>query len=343
MSERVDTLGMWPAVNRLPEQMLDALDRCQELEGLPDRSEIANVLVLGMGPGGFAGDLLAVTAGRFMPMPIVVVKSYQPPSYVDEQTLVFALSASGDTPEIVQAAAQAAEAGGRVVAVTGGGQLAQMATQWGAPLVEVDPMLYPPRAGLSVLTVAPMIILEQMGLFPGAAQWVRFAVDQIRIRRDTAREPTAALARHLAGTVPLVYGGGGLGSVAARHWKNMINTSAKAPAFSAGVPDLLHNEIAGWGQHGDLTRQVFSMVLLRHEHEHPEVMRGFDVLMDLMDEVVSSIYTVEAEGEGPVAQLFDLMYQGSVTSLEMAAAVGLDPGPVPAIMAARQVLAGRSR
>ena len=337
----MDTLGMWPAVNRLPEQMLDALDRCNELEGLPDRSEIANVLVLGMGPGGFAGDLLAVTAGPFMPLPIVVVKSYQPPSYVDEQTLVFALSASGDTPEIVQAAAQAAGAGGRVVAVTGGGQLAQMAADWSAPLVEVDPMLYPPRAGLSVLTVAPMVILEKMGLFPGASQWVRHAVDQIRGRRDTARAPAAALARHLAGTVPLIYGGGGLGSVAARHWKNMINTSAKAPAFSAGVPDLLHNEIAGWGQHGDLTRQVFSMVVLRHEHEHPEVMRGFDILIDLMDEVVGDVHTVEAAGEGPVAQIFDLMYQGSMTALEMAAAVGLDPGPVPAILAARQVLAGR--
>ncbi|MDE0236223.1 MAG: SIS domain-containing protein [bacterium] len=341
MSERVDTLGMWLAVNRLPEQMLDALDRCKELEGLPDRSEIANVLVLGMGPGGFAGDLLAVTAGPFMPLPIVVVKSYQPPSYVDEQTLVFALSASGDTPEIVQAAAQAAGAGGRVVAVTGGGELAQMAADWSAPLVEVDPMLYPPRAGLSVLTVAPMIILEKMGLFPGASQWVRHAVDQIRGRRDTARAPAAALARHLAGTVPLIYGGGGLGSVAARHWKNMINTSAKAPAFSAGVPDLLHNEIAGWGQHGDLTRQVFGMVVLRHEHEHPEVMRGFDILIDLMDEVVGDVHTVEAAGEGPVAQIFDLMYQGSMTALEMAAAVGLDPGPVPAIMTARQVLAGR--
>lgn len=342
MSERVDTLGMWPAVNRLPEQMLDALERANELDRLPDRADIANVLVLGMGPGGFAGDLLAVTAGPFMPLPIVVVKSYQPPSYVDEQTLVFALSASGDTPEIVQAAAQAAGAGGRVVAVTGGGQLAQMAADWNAPLVEVDPMLYPPRAGLSVLTVAPMIILEQMGLFPGATQWVRYAVEQIRGRRDAVRGPAADLARQLSGTVPLVYGGGGLGSVAARHWKNMINTSAKAPAFSAGVPDLLHNEIAGWGQHGDLTRQVFSMVALRHEHEHPEVMRGFDVLIDLMDEVVGTVHTVEAAGEGPVAQIFDLMYQGSITALEMAAAVGLDPGPVPAIVAARQVLAGRS-
>ncbi|MDE0117095.1 MAG: SIS domain-containing protein [bacterium] len=343
MSSRADTLGMWPAVNRMPEQMLGALERCEGLVGLPRRSEITNVLVLGMGPGGFAGDLLAVTAGPFMPLPIVVVKSYQPPSYVDDQTLVFALSASGDTPEIVQAAAQAAEAGGRVVAVTGGGRLAEMATAWGAPLVEVDPMLYPPRAGLSVLTVVPMVVLGQMGLFPGAAQWVRHAVDQIRSRRDAVRGPATALARRLAGTVPLVYGGGGLGTAAARHWKNMINTSAKAPAFSAGVPDLLHNEIAGWGQHGDVTRQVFSLVLLRHDHEHPEVMRGFEVLIDLMDEVVGAVHVVAAAGEGPVAQVFDLMYQGSVTSLEMAAAVGLDPGPVPAIMAARQALAGRSR
>ncbi|WP_420638595.1 SIS domain-containing protein [Candidatus Poriferisocius sp.] len=342
MSERVDTLGMGPAMNRLPEQILDALDGAKDVDGLPHRSEISNVLVLGMGPGGFAGDLLAVTAGPFMPVPIVVVKSYQPPSYVDEQTLVFALSASGDTPEIVQAAAQAAEAGGRVVAVAGGGRLARMAGEWGTPLVEVDLMLYPPRAGLSVLTVAPMIILEQMGLFPGATQWVRHSVDQIRRRRDTVRSSASALARRLAGSVPLIYGGGGLGSVAARHWKNMINTCAKAPAFSAGVPDLLHNEIAGWGQHGDVTRQVFSLVVLRHEHEHPEVMRGFELVVDMMEEVVRSVHTVEANGEGPVAQLFDLMYQGTVTAMELAAGVGLDPGPVPAIDSARRVLQGRT-
>ena len=85
------------------------------------------------------------------------------------------------------------------------------------------------------------------------------------------------------------------------------------------------------------------MVVLRHDHEHPEVMRGFDIMIDLMDEVVAAVYTVEAAGEGPVAQIFDLMYQGSITSLEMAAAVGLDPGPVPAVVAARQALSGRAR
>ncbi|MXW42753.1 MAG: SIS domain-containing protein [Acidimicrobiia bacterium] len=338
MTDRLDTLGMWASTHQMPDQILAALEQSEGLRGLPERSAISNVLVLGMGPGGFAGDLLAVTAGPFMPVPIVVVKSYQPPSYVDEQTLVFALSASGNTPETIQAVNQAAAAGGRVVAVTGDGELSQMAARWDVPVVEVPPNLFPTRSTLSVLAVAPMVILELMGLFPGASEWVREGAAQLCRRRDIVEAPAKDLARVLGPTVPLVYGGGGLGSTAARHWKHMINISAKAPAFSAGVPDILHNEIAGWGQHGDLTRQVFSLVLLRHDHEHPDVMAGFDILLDLMDEVVGSTHEVRAGGEGPVAQVFDLMYQGSITALEMAAAVGLDPGPAPAIELVRKGL-----
>ncbi len=338
VENRLDTLGMWAATQQMPEQILSAVEQSEGLAGLPRRSDISNVLVLGMGPGGFAGDLLAVTAGPFMSVPIVVVKSYQPPSYVDEQTLVFALSASGDTPETIQATSQAASAGGRVIAVTGGGQLSQMAASWGVPIVEVPASLFPTRSTLSVLSVAPMVILGQMGLFPGASKWVHQGVEQLCYRRDTFGDSAKNLARVLGSTVPLVYGGGGLGATAARHWKNMINISAKAPAFSAAVPDILHNEIAGWGQHGDLTRQVFALVLLRHDHEHPDVMAGFDILVDMMDEVVGSVHEVRAAGEGPVAQVFDLMFQGSITALEMAAVVGLDPGPAPAIEVVRQGL-----
>ncbi|MCY4163943.1 MAG: SIS domain-containing protein [bacterium] len=338
MTERLDTLGMWAATKQMPEQILAAVELTEGLGGLPERSEITNVLVLGMGPGGFAGDLLAVTAGPFMPVPIVVVKSYQPPSYVNEQTLVFALSASGNTPETIQAANQAAAAGGRLIAVTGGGQLAQMAASWGAPVVQVAPELFPTRSTVSVLGVAPMVILGQMGLFLGASQWVRQGVEQLRQRRDKLQPSTTELARVLAPSVPLIYGGGGLGATAARHWKNMINISAKAPAFSAAVPEILHNEVAGWGQHGDITRQVFRLVLLRHDHEHPDVMAGFDILADMMDEVVGSVHEVRAGGEGPVAQVLDLMYQGSINALEMAASVGLDPGPAPAIELVREGL-----
>ena len=58
---------------------------------------------------------------------------------------------------------------------------------------------------------------------------------------------------------------------------------------------------------------------------------AFRTVRELLDEVVADIYEIEAEGEGPVAQLLDLMYYGDFVSLYLARQVGLDPGPVPVI------------
>ena len=86
----------------------------------------------------------------------------------------------------------------------------------------------------------------------------------------------AALARQIGRTLPIVYGGGALGEVAAVRWKGQFNENAKVAAFANRVPELTHNEICGWGQHGDVTRQVFTLVLLRHDYEHPQVGRRFE-------------------------------------------------------------------
>jgi glucose/mannose-6-phosphate isomerase len=54
------------------------------------------------------------------------------------------------------------------------------------------------------------------------------------------------------------------------------------------------------------------------------------VTADLLDEVVSSVEEVQAEGEGELAQLLDLILVGNLTSLHMAFQEGVDPGPIPA-------------
>jgi glucose/mannose-6-phosphate isomerase len=46
---------------------------------------------------------------------------------------------------------------------------------------------------------------------------------------------------------------------------------------------------------------------------------------------VGGIEEVNAEGEGGLAQLFDLMFFGDVVSLEMAYQAGVDPGPIPVL------------
>jgi len=339
----VDSLGMLGVTLGLPEQVAQAADAGRGLSGLPRKELVENVVVLGMGGSGVAGDLLLAVAAPFMAVPVVVVKGYTPPAFVGEGTLVFAVSFSGDTEETLEAASESAVQGATVVAVTGGGELARRAQGWGAPVVPVPQDIPQPRAAFGAMAIPPLVVLEEIGLFPGASQWIGLAVDQLRRRRDqlvSSVNPARELARRIGRTVPLVYSSGAVGSAAAMRWKNQFNENAKVPSFWAVHPELCHNEVCGWGQHGDVTRQIITVVNLRTDSEHPQVMRRFELVDEVVREVVASVEEVVAQGEGDLAQLMDLVLFGDVVSLYLAAQEGVDPGPVPVLAELKSRLGG---
>ena len=317
----------------LPEQVAAAAAQGAELEHLPDHDAIEHVLVLGMGGSGIAGDVLQAVAAPFMPVPVTVVRGYEAPSFVSEGTLCFAVSYSGNTEETVEAAQSAVAAGARMVVLSTGGQLAELAAAWDAPHIRL-PDIPMPRAGIGAVSIPPLLVLERVGPLPrcrGSTSTRRCS--QLRRRRDAARRSRGRAAHRLAEqigrTIPLAYGGDAIGAVVAYRFKCQVNENAKAPAFSGALPEMCHNEICGWGQHGDVTRQVMTVVRFRHDFEHPQVARRFDLTHDMLDEVVHAIVDVQAEGEGALAQLFDLVIQGDFVSLHMAALAGVDPGPDP--------------
>jgi glucose/mannose-6-phosphate isomerase len=332
---------MWDLTAGLPEQVVAAAAAAAGVTGLPEAGDVDSILVLGMGGSGVAGDVLAAIAAPTAPVPVVVVKGYEAPAFAGPRTLCFAVSFSGDTEEVVASATAAAEAGARMVVLTSGGRLAELAASWQAPLVPLPGDIPMPRAAIGAVAIPPLLLLERIGLLPGASAQVAAAVDQLRRRRDQLvgdRSPARHLAHTLRGTLPILYGGGAIGAVAAARWKNQIHENAKAPAFANTYPELCHNEICAWGQHGDLTRQVFSLVQLRHDHEHPQVAKRIDIVRELVEEVVDSVSEVRAEGEGPLAQLLDLVLVGDVVSLHLAYDVGIDPGPIPVLDEIKQRL-----
>jgi glucose/mannose-6-phosphate isomerase len=68
-------------------------------------------------------------------------------------------------------------------------------------------------------------------------------------------------------------------------------------------------------------------------------MRRFDLVRKWTEEVVAGIEEVHAAGEGRLAQVLDLMYYGTMVSLHMAAAEGVDPGPVAVLDDVKATLA----
>lgn len=368
----VDTEGIFAAVAGLPEQMEAAVVAASSVlesgalkalgagsrtgsaascssagagggDAVGGASWVRQIVVFGMGGSGIAGDILLATAGSVLPVPAMVVKSYECPRFVGEGTLVFAISASGDTEETIEATTEAALNGAQVVAVTGGGKLARLASGWGAPVIPVPVHLPQPRTAVAAMSIPPLVVLDDLGLFRGGRAWIAAGAEHLKRRRDQLVQAgegseAAVLARRIGRTWPLIQGGGLVGAAAALRWKTQINENAKAPAFWSAQPELCHNEICGWGQHGDVSRQLITLVQLRHDGEHPQVSRRFDLVADVMREVVGGVVEVRATGDGDLEQLFDLILLGDLMSLWLAAAEGIDPGPVPILVELKEQL-----
>jgi glucose/mannose-6-phosphate isomerase len=342
-----DSLGFLDAVAGLPEQLAHAHEVAGEVhkDAFPRGDAIRNIVVLGMGGSGIAGDVVAAAFNDEIPVPISVLKQIRTPEFVGPGTLAIAVSYSGDTEETVSMASSAVERGAQLVTVSSGGALAGLARD-AAALHLPCPEGFMPRAAIGALVAPIVVTLFRAGLAPGGHANLVMTQAQLAHRRDRcapavtgAANAAREIARQLGRTIPIFYGGGALGGVAAYRWKCDVNENAKAPAFWNQFPELDHNEICGWGQHGDVTRQLFSLVELRHGFEHTRLSPRFGATREIVDECVHQVLTVEAEGGGRLAQLLDLMYVGDWASCYLALQNDVDPGPVDAIASLKSRLA----
>ena len=339
----VDSQGMFLVTADLGLQLDEAVRRARGMNGLPDPSSLGAIVVTGMGGSGVAGELLAAYGGSRSSLPVVLTEGYELPSFVGPDTLVFAVSFSGNTEETLATTRSSIERGAKVVAITSGGTLGQLANEPRRALLCGCPPPYPqPRAALGAMAAPLLVCCEELGLLPGLQADLDRAVDQLARRRaelvGSGGGLAGEIARRVGRTVPLIYGAEGVAAVAARRWKTQVNENAKAPAFTAMQPELSHNEICGFGQSGDVTRQVMSVVLLRTSSEHHRIAARFALLSEELREVVADVIEVPAQGDGELAQFFDLVHLGDFVSLHLAVHEGIDPGPVPALVELKEAL-----
>ncbi|MDQ3662534.1 MAG: bifunctional phosphoglucose/phosphomannose isomerase, partial [Actinomycetota bacterium] len=312
--QQLDSEDVLGAVERFADQCREGWEIGLAAEGFPDASGVESVVVLGMGGSGVSGDVLQAVVEPRLPVPLRTIKSYGPlPEWVGRNSLVLAVSYSGSTEETVAGLDEALSRGCRIVAVSSGGPLADRASAEGFAHVPI-PQGRQPRASLGYLTLPLLAVLAKVGLVPDMHEDVDDAVavlsdiaSRCHRKQGTSDNPAKALAGKLEGRVPIVYGGHGLGAVAAYRFKCDLNEYAKTPAFAGALPELDHNEIVGWKGLSKLTSENFINVLLIDPKEHPRVALRFEITRGLISEALPSVCEVTAEGEGPLARLLSLI------------------------------------
>ena len=300
------------------------------------KKEYRNIVVSGMGGSAIGGDILRVYAANKTPIPVLVVRDYNIPAFVDQNTLFLAVSYSGNTEETLSAYSQAREKGASIICITTGGKLKAMAEQDGYEVVEIPSGLVP-RAATGYLFAPLALLLDELGIIEGVYQELQETVEVLQGMREqlhpgveAGRNQARVIAGKLKDSLPVIWGTAGISEVAALRWKAQINENAKCPAYYSIFPELNHNEIVGFEVPQELLASI-SCIILRDKYDFERVKRRIEISKDIIKDQVKEIIEVNSQGESYLARFYSLVYIGDYASVYLALEYGINPTPVKVI------------
>src|SRR6202049_2049398 len=339
---RVDASSQLADILALPEHLRDAWWRVESAI-MAEWDTPAGLVVAGMGGSAIGGALARAALGDHASRPIFVTRAYGLPPWTMPDTMVLCASYSGNTEETLACYESAGALGAKRTVVTTGGRLADMARADGVPVIPL-PGGFQPRAAVAYMVVAALEVAAQCGAGPRLTWEIDVAASHteqlVAEWGPDAPEDSLAkgIARGLLGTAPVV-AGAGLTVPLAYRWKTQINENAKQPCFTHELPELDHNEIAGWEGAHEVGR--FSAVFLDDSDAHPRVKARMDLHERLISGDAAASFRAETRGQTAIERVISLVLLGDLVSIYLATLRGVDPGPVKVLDELKAALAKR--
>ena len=320
-------------ITEFPNQMRDAWNVVEnspiDLEGFIPKG----ALILGMGGSGISGVIASRMLAATSPVPIQANSDYSIPGWVGPDSLVIACSYSGNTEETLIALKLAQARGARIVAITSGGQLGELADQHGWPSVRF-PGGQPPRSQFGYAFTCVFHVLHAAGLASDKQRAAFGRVgDHLAAGQENAISRGESLSELLDGRKVLLYSDASQEGLIIR-WRQQLNENSKLLCSHHVFPEMSHNELVGW-ESGD--EQIMALVFQTPE-DHPRTRARMDVCMEIFQEQGADVVVIEGDGDDSILRFFDLVHVGDWTSLLLAESSGVDPVAIENIDHLKDVL-----
>ena len=276
-------------------------------------NEIRNVCLIGLGGSAFGGEVAKNYIADQCAVPFDIQRDYTIPGYVSKHTLLIASSYSGNTEETLSALEAAMARGPKVVIVTSGGKILEIAKEKGYDHI-VLPGGYPPRTAAGFSIIQQLFVLRGMGLIKNFDKHLAEAVDVVK--NFDGHEDARLIAEQCFQKLPVLYSSPAFESISIR-WRQQIEENSKQLAFHHVIPEMNHNELVGWKNPLGLLEDIV-VLMLRSKHDHKRNAIRMDISRDLITEYAESVVEIKAEGKSHLAQLFFLLHLGDWVSLYLA-------------------------
>ncbi len=249
-------------VQNFPQQLNEAIQIGEKAVLTKGKNSIRNVVITGLGGSGIGGTIVSEVVASNCTVPILVNKDYFLPAFVDEHTLVIVSSYSGNTEETLQAMNQALNMKAKVVCVTSGGTVAELAKKEKLDLILI-PAGMPPRACLGYSLTQLFYVLDGLELISMSFRdELNSTVKLLEKEQKAIQEEAMAISEFLLNKIPILYISDGYNGVATR-FRQQINENSKMLCWHNILPEMNHNELVGWTEN----HHNCAVLLMRNESD----------------------------------------------------------------------------
>ena len=336
--KKYDASGMIGLVESFPGQCRDA--KAIGLKFQPSdsyKSRYENIVCTGLGGSAIGADIARSYVADEAELPMIVNRNYTMPGFVGARSLVITSSYSGNTEETLSAYNDAKARGARIIAITSGGRLGELAKRDGFPVVAIPGGL-PPRCALGYSFFPLLIALSKLGIIKDRSADIDEAIkvmeglkdgklgSKVKGRNNIAKE----IAKGIYGKYPIIYGSQDRVDAVVTRWRGQLAENSKTISSSHLFPEMNHNEIVGWANPEKLLKDL-AVIMLRDRDDHPRIARRIDITEKIIKDAGVKVIEAVSVGSGLLARIFSLVYTGDFVSYYLAILNKEDPTPVDRI------------
>ena len=328
-----DSGDMLGRIKDLPKQVRDAWAIAGKATIPPAYSDVRSIVVAGMGGSAIGGDLAAALLADELKVPMTVHRDYGLPAYVGRDSLVIVSSYSGNTEETLSSFEEARKRGAKVLALTTGGKIAELARASNYPVVTFSYKAQP-RAALGYSLGLVLGVLSKLGFARDLSDDIEAALSDLakleeRVHEGARTNDAKKMALELQGRVPFAYGAGVMG-VMARRVKGQWNENAKNWSAFDVMSELNHNAVVGF-EHPPIAKDALTVLLLRSDRDNPRHKLRFEITRELLDRSRIPHKTLQFAGRNMLSEILQMVYFTDYVSFYIALLNGADPSPVKSI------------
>ncbi len=294
------------------------------------KNTFSRIVFVGMGGSGFVGDFFASYLSDIS-IPVHCLKSYDAPTYIQSDSLVFIISYSGNTDETLEVYRRLMQRKVTAVSISCGGKLEQLAHMYDNMYIKIPSGIQPRQA--TGYFIPPILkVLELAEIIPSHDDVLQRTIQSLK--KDIFENYAKDLVEKVRGTTPVMYGASSFSPIAYA-WKTHLNETPKIPAFYNIIPECLHNEISVYET--EVAKTQFSYLVLFDAFEKDKrILKKIHSFYDLLKTQHLICQEIVIKGDSRLSQMLSALYLGMWFAYYMAKDRGVDPTSIPIIESFKQ-------